>query len=61
MPSDTSKLSQMFIDHEYQKYHGVIEALVSIKMTLPLLYGSGVTIPEAWLDKVLEEVIKLEV
>ena len=61
-PEDQEKADAMkkILDNNYQRYEGVIRALASITVALPVLYGPGIKLPEGLIDNLLEEVFKLD-
>lgn len=56
-----TKLLEELLNQEYEKYEGVISALMRIKILMPVLYGDEVKVPENMINNVLEELLKLEI
>ena len=54
------QLEGLFND-QFDKYEGIISALTRIEIIMPKLYGKAVRVPHKMIEKVMEEIIKMEI
>jgi len=58
--NDKAEVMQKVLDYQWDRCGGVIEALASINPILNAWYGEGVNVPQSTLNRVAEEVFKLD-
>lgn len=54
------KVLQSVLEYQWNRYGGFITAMSAINVTMQALYGPGVEVPQNVLNKVAEEVYKLD-
>ena len=57
----SARALEQVINANTDKYHGVISALAAIEVAVPAIYGKNVTVPHNMIERVMIEVVQLEV
>lgn len=55
----TAKLLEKMIEHEYEKFKGILDALVSARAYIQVAYG--IDTPNRIWERIMEEVIKYDI